>query len=169
MPVAAFTRLQAAIPALVTTLLVLAELLPLGLPYFGTVAPGLGVLAIFYWSIWRPDLMPASFVFAIGLVHDLAAGIPLGLTALVYVATHWLCISQRQVLLRTSFPVGWAAFALVALGGSLLQWVLATIYHLRLIAPQPVLVQMVETVIVYPAVYWLLSRTETGLLRPVDP
>lgn len=168
MPAAALHRLQSAIPALLTALLALAELLPLGLPYFGTVAPGLGLLAVFYWSIWRPDLMPAPFVFAVGLVHDLAAGMPLGLTSLVYVATHWLCISQRQVLVLASFPVGWAALALVASGGSVLQWILATLYHLRLVAPQPVLVQMAETVIVYPAVYWLLSRTETGLLRPAD-
>ncbi len=71
------------VPGFVAVGLLLFSVLPLGLPYFGDVRPLLILIAVFYWSIFWPELMPAILVFAIGLGFDLLAGGPPGIMALV--------------------------------------------------------------------------------------
>src|SRR3546814_14355387 len=71
-------------------------------------------MAVFYWSIFRADLMTMLGAFLIGLFLDLLSGGPLGLNAATLLLIHELGVSQRRVFLGSSFLVNWTAFALVA-------------------------------------------------------
>ena len=144
---------------------VLFEIVPLGVRHLADVAPLLGLIAVYYWSIYRPQLIPAPFVFAVGLVHDLLSGGPLGLMALVLVALHIFCVSQRRVLIGRSFGVGWFGFMLVAPGAALLEWIVASIYFMHPMDPVPLLVQLVLTIVLYPPLNWLFNRVELAVAR----
>ncbi|MFQ5974593.1 MAG: rod shape-determining protein MreD, partial [Alphaproteobacteria bacterium] len=72
------------VPITITALLILMAALPLPLPFYGVAAPWLPLMGVYYWAILRPDLMPRSAVFAIGLFQDALMGTPLGLSAVIY-------------------------------------------------------------------------------------
>ena len=65
-------------PMAITLLLVMVSVLPMHIPFFGTVSPVLSLMAVYYWSIFRPDLMPSFAVFGAGLFQDILSGTPLG-------------------------------------------------------------------------------------------
>ena len=161
----AFRRLQAIVPAATLILFAFFEALPLGLPHGAIVMPLFTVIGVFYWSIYRPDLVPALLVFAIGLLHDLLAGGPIGLMALLLVALHALCAAQRRVFVGKSFAVGWWGFAMVAIGVGALDWLVASFYYLHLMNPRPLFVQLILTIALYPALNWLFNRAEMTVLR----
>jgi rod shape-determining protein MreD len=158
-------RLQALLPILSSVFLVLLGLAPVGLPHFESVAPAFALMAVFYWSIFRSDLMTMLGAFMIGLLLDLLSAGPLGLNALALVLVHELGMAQRKVFLGSSFLVNWAAFALVV--GAVLPagWVVVSLLHWRLLPTAPLLAQLLLSLTLYPAVYWLLSRLERRWLR----
>lgn len=165
----ALRRLQSLLPLVTSLLLVAFGLAPSGLPHFGLVGPALALMAVFYWSIFRADLMSMASAFAIGLVVDLLSGGPLGLNALILLLTHELGVSQRRVFMGSSFFVNWWAFSMVAFGAAVIGWALASLLHWHLSPPGPVVAQLGLSLFCYPAVYWLLSRMERRLLRPGIP
>ena len=66
--------------------LMLVNALPTRLPGFAPVVPLLPLIGVYYWSIYRPDLMPPALAFGLGILNDVIAGIPLGVSSLVYLA-----------------------------------------------------------------------------------
>ena len=70
-------------PFLTSVILIMLSALPLYLPGYGEIAIEVGLVSVFYWSIYRPDLFPSVAALALGLWQDILVGSPLGLNALV--------------------------------------------------------------------------------------
>ena len=62
----------------------MAAMVPLRVPDLSPIVPSLAIIAIYYWVIYRPDLMPGWAVFLLGLIQDLLGGGPVGVHALVF-------------------------------------------------------------------------------------
>ena len=67
------------------------------LPAASTLAPDIVLIAVFYWTVHRPDLMRLWTVFVIGLLSDVLSGTPLGVHPLVLVLVHAAIISQHKM------------------------------------------------------------------------
>ena len=150
--------LRTLLPGLVTLLAVLITVLPLGVSFAAVVTPFLSLMAVYYWSIYRPDLLPPAAVFAIGVLQDILTGGPVGLLALVLLLVQALAVSQRRILLGQAFSVEWAGLLLVAAGAGLVSWLLACVYFLVLVPPLPFVVQALITAALYPLGSWLFTR-----------
>jgi rod shape-determining protein MreD len=162
-------RARALLPLLSSLVLVLIGLLPLGLPHFGAVAPALALMAVFYWSIFRADLMTMPGAALIGLFLDLLGGGPLGLNTLILLLVHALGVSQRRIFLGSSFLVNWSGFALVATVTAAGGWAVVCLLHWTLLPVLPLIGQWGLSLAIYPAIYWLLSRLERRYLRSLAP
>ena len=127
--------------------------------------PNVGLIAAYYWGIYRPDLFPATAAFAVGLWQDVLTGTPLGMNALVLLAIHWFILSQRRFFQGKSFAVVWWAFALVATATAALLWLIAMAYHARLLDATPAAFQGALTVALYPFLTWVFARTQHAVLR----
>jgi len=159
--------LRGAVPGLLAVGLLLFSVLPLGLPYFGDVRPLLILIAVFYWSIFWPELMPAILVFSIGLGFDLLAGGPPGIMALVLLLVRGVCVNQHRPIVGQTFVVGWLGFALIAVGAYLVLWLLHSIYYFTLFDPRPLVGQFVITVLFYPLVAWAFTMVQSWISRSV--
>jgi len=155
--------LRSLTPALLTVVLVLATGLPLGLPGLPTVMPWLALMAVFYWTLHRPDLLPAGAVFLLGLLQDAISGTALGFHAALLLAVHWVVLTQRWVFYRKSFNVVWWGFSLVASGAAVAAWVLGSVLAWKPIDPRLMLVQLALTVALYPPVAWASRRAHRTL------
>ena len=116
--------LRLAVPQVLLLVLLLLNLMALPLPYAGMVKPALVMMAVYYWAIYRPTLVPPWLCFMTGLLMDIISGMPPGLNALILVAVQWLVRDQRRFLMGQPYITIWAVFGFVMTAAALLQWVL---------------------------------------------
>lgn len=154
-----------AAPGAVTLLLVLVGVTPLQVPFYGRIAPMLALMSIYYWAIHRPDLMPLSLVFAVGLVHDALTGAPLGIHSLVFLVCHWMVLGQRRFLVGRSFVVLWWGFFMLMLLAAALDWVAFSAYFARVMPVEPVVFRTLLTVALFPVAAWAFIQVHRGFVR----
>ena len=153
-------------PFALTLALLLASLVPLPLPAYASVTPSFMVMAVYFWTLHRPDLMPASAVFAIGLLQDFLTGGVLGVSAIVLLALGFATGSQRRFLGGALFVTVWAGFVVNSAGAAILAWGLNTLSAGTMFDPRPALFQYLLTVGLYPSMGWILARAQRAILRP---
>jgi rod shape-determining protein MreD len=112
---------RAAFPAVVTALLMVLASAPAGLPAAG---PAIAFAAVFFWSVFRPAILPPPAVFALGLLQDLLGFAPLGTGVLTLLLVHGLALRLRGFLARRSFVVVWLACGVTSLLAAALGFVL---------------------------------------------
>lgn len=100
-------------------------------PFTGFVQIPIVLLIIYYWSIYRPTLLPAFLVFLAGLFLDIMGGGPLGVNALIFFAVHRIVTDQRSFLLGQSFLMIWLGFGIVNSGVVLLRWLVFGVFQLN--------------------------------------
>ncbi len=152
-------------PAVTTLFFALLNVVPLGLPAISDVMPVVTMMAVFYWSVYRPDLLPPAVVFLLGLAHDILTGGPTGLMALILLAIHGVTLTQRQVFLGKPFFIAWLGFAVVSAGGFLLIWILTCILSQQLLLTPAVPFQFLMTVVSFPLAAWVFVRVHRYLVR----
>ncbi len=145
--------------------LVILSATPLRIPEFGPIAPNVGLIAAYYWGIYRPDLFPASAAFALGLWQDVLVGTPLGMNAVMLLAMHWFIRGQRRFFQGKTFAVVWWAFALVTTAATFLLWLTSMAYHGQLLDAAPAVFQGLLTLALYPFLTWVFARTQHAVLR----
>lgn len=147
-------------------LLVLAVVLPhvIGLTRIG---PNLTLVAVYYWAIYRPDLLGYGSAFGIGVAQDLLAGTPPGVGALVFLLTHAAVVGQHRFFNARPFVVTWWAFGLVAAGAFIINWLGVSLVQGVLVDGKAAFYGYLMTVAVYPVVGWVLARLQIALLRDV--
>lgn len=148
-----------------TVLLLLVAIMPTRIPGYGGVAPLLAMMGVYYWAIFRPDLLPPLAAFAIGLLYDVMAGGPLGVNALVMLLVQGVTASQRRFFLGKTFLVAWWAFAMVAGGAMAIAWLLVSGLYGQIVEPRAVFFEYLLTVALYPLLGWLLARTQVAVLK----
>ncbi|UUX49489.1 rod shape-determining protein MreD [Nisaea acidiphila] len=152
-------------PAATTLFLVLLSAVPLGIPGYAQVAPSLTLMSVFYWAVYRPDLMPPSLVFLVGLAEDLLNGYPFGLTAIVFLGVYGITGTQRPTFLSKPFFIVWGGFVVISFGAFLLGWMLMSVFTLSWIFPDTVLFRFGLTATLFPAAAWIFVRIHRYLVR----
>lgn len=140
-----------------------ADLLPLSGSVPRVLAPSLTTCVLYFWTVYRPDLLPAVAVFAVGIVLDAVGGLPLGLTPLALLLVRSFLLSGQRFLLTQPFAVIWACFLPAVLLLETLRWVLAVLFWGRLFPVEPLLIEAGLTFAAYPLVGWPLTFLQRRL------
>jgi rod shape-determining protein MreD len=152
-------------PAVTTMFLALLSVVPLGLPALSDVMPAFTMMAVFYWSVYRPDLVPPVVVFFLGLTQDILVGNPTGLMALTLLAIHGVTLTQRQAFLGKPFFVAWLGFAVISAGAFVLMWLVICILAAELLLTPAVVFQYILTTVSFPLAAWVFVRVHRYLVR----
>jgi rod shape-determining protein MreD len=155
------------VPFALALVLVLVSALPAILPVFREAAPAWVLIAVFHWSVYRPDLMPVQAAFVIGLLQDLLLGLPPGVSALIYVILRGCSGIIARHATGRSFLKLWLLFAAVATAAAVVRHLIMIVWHEQLIDPTPAMVELMLTVAAYPVAGWALTRLQKGLLAHV--
>ena len=153
------------LPVGMVLVLILVNALPTRVPGFAAVVPLLPLIGVYYWSIYRPDLMPPALAFCLGLLNDVISGIPLGVSSLLYLLVQGMTASQRRFFHGKPFRIAWWGFGLVSGGAFILQWLLASLLLGRTLELRAVGFEFLMTLSFYPLLSWLFARTQLALLR----
>lgn len=152
------------VPAGATFLLSLASAIAWPMPFVGSVAPSLVLASVYYWAVYRPDLLGVLAVFLLGLLNDAIHFFPLGLSAFIFVGARQLAFSQRRLFIGQTFYMLWFGFGIVAGLSFLLRYAVLSLAAGAAMTGFPVFVQFLMTFIVFPLVAWVLIRLQRALL-----
>ena len=153
------------VPFGLTLGLMLFALTSTQVPGLSHVTPMYSLAAIYFWSIYRPDLIGYGTAFGIGLLEDLLTGAPLGCSALILLLCQYLVFRQPKFFNAKPFGIFWLAFGVLALGAGLIKWICV-----GLVAPGgftrfgDMFAAVLMTVAVYPVIAWLLAKAQIKLL-----
>lgn len=150
-------------PMATTFLAVLAGGIPLGIPFVGPVTPPFALMAVFFWTVRRPEPVPLVVTFAFGLIVDALGGQAFGSTALILVGVQILVSTQRRFFAGKHFALTWWGFLLVAPATAMAAWFFNAAVHGGFSPPGPLLVQLVLTFLLFPPVAWLLGLVDQAL------
>jgi rod shape-determining protein MreD len=156
------------VPFLTTLLFVLISVVPLDIPGFAVVAPAFALMAVFHWTIYRPDLLPPVTVFIAGLLLDLLNGTPyVGTSALSLLLVRTVLMGQRRFFINRLFPVLWAGFLGTAAAVVVFEWALVSALHGAPLGARPFIFEAALTVASFPVGSYLLARAQRAFLTRV--
>lgn len=150
-------------PLLLTLLLLLLTLVQTHIQKFGAVMPMFVLISVYYWAIYRPDLMPMFLIFLLGILHDLLGGGLVGLQAFILLAAYGFVSRQRRFFHGKSFGVVWWGFMLVGLFAAILQWGFVAGIERQLVSPWPVFFSYLLSVAFFPIVALMMVAVHRTL------
>lgn len=151
-------------PFLLSVALVVLSVVPMPMPGFAPVVPAFAVMSIYHWAIYRPNLMPVSAVFAIGVLYDLLTGAPAGLFAVVFLTVYGVALTQRRFIAGKSFLIYWFGFAILAFGAAVQAWLLASLWNQMFLDFRAVWFQYLISIGVFPLIAWIFMKWQQALL-----
>lgn len=148
-----------ALPYLFMLGLLILNIVALPVPVLSGVKVPFAFMAIYYWAMYRPAILPSWLLFVSGLVFDIVSGLPLGINALSYVLLGWLITRRRRFLLSQPFPVIWFFFGIFSAAMLALQWAVFCILHWTVINPVLITSSWALGCFLFPAVSIMLRLT----------
>jgi rod shape-determining protein MreD len=159
--------LRSVTPFMMTLMLILLGAMPISMPIDLPIAPAFGLMAVFYWSVYRPDLLPAVAVFALGLLQDLIAGAPLGITAVIWLGTFGIVLNQRKIFLGKPFAMSWWGFSMVAIAAGAARWLISSALAGRLLDAHRLTAELASTILLFPLLVSLFVLTHRRILPKI--
>lgn len=130
------------------------------MPHAGDFKPFFLLMAVYYWAIYRPTVMPVAYTFALGLLLDFLTNLPLGLSALVLLALQTIVRRSRLFLMGQPYMMVWLGFAVLSLAYTFSFWFLMSIANGGFV-PAASLVQMLVaallSVLLFPVATLILQ------------
>ena len=145
------------IPFLSVLFLIIIMVLPYNMPLIGDIMPFLTLIGVYYWSVFKPELLPVGVVFVLGLLQDILLGSPLGLTSLLLVVVQQFIYFQGRQFLERDFIFNWFVFVMLVIGFGLLSWGITSLYFRVFLDYLGVIGQILLTIAFYPIITWVLG------------
>ena len=159
-----FDIVRLIVPVLTITVLVIASFLPFNISQEVVIFPSLTLITIFYWAIYRPDLVPPVFIFLIGLLKDIGTGTPVGLMASVFLIIYSVSFGQRRFFIGKTFYYTWFGFAVISGASLFIIWVMSALFLGRVGVLMIPLMQYFLSVVIFPVVIWFFVRLQRHLV-----
>jgi rod shape-determining protein MreD len=152
------------LPVLTTLAAALLALEPVPLPGYAALTPALTLMALYHWTLYRPDLLPPIALFAIGVGYDLLCGGPPGVTPLFLLLSRAAVLRCRRWFINRTFPFVWAGFTVLASAAIFGLWLLDCILAWKLLDISGSIFRAALTVALFPIASFLLGRTQHALM-----
>ena len=147
-------------PSAVLLVAVVIAAVPWALPESAIfILPLLLIILVFVLTVQQGHELPSLSVFAGGLIMDILTAGPLGYWAAIFLLTHTLAGLYRKRVKRRDFGGLWLTFAATAVAVSASGWGLASLYFVRVIDWQPMVIAGVTAIVLFPLVAWPMRRS----------
>lgn len=158
---------RAGIAQAFTVFLLLLSLVSFSIPHTDTIKPLLILVPFYYWTIYRPSLLPLFYVFIMGLLVDFVLGFPVGLHAILFIVIRIIIKSQRLFLMGQPYLMFWLGFAIVSTSLYALEWAFFSMRYLSFMPLSGVFSSNVVTILFFPFIALILTFIQK-ILPPVS-
>jgi rod shape-determining protein MreD len=137
----------------IVAMLVLVLMANWVLPYFAVLKPQIVLVAVFYWMLYRPTMMPPWLIFCVGVLLDCMNPVmPLGLHGFSYLLIAGLLKPRRRMLMGQPFMMVWVAFIVVMMTDIFIKCLVLWMFSPYDIQAGVVVLNGVVTILLFPVV-----------------
>ena len=122
------------------------------------IYPCLILIALYYWTLYRPHLVPVEQLVLLSLVQDGIYAYPLGFSALRLLTDYTLLTTQKRILKSQRFLWTWGGFGIFALADGLVYLGLMSCIKKQWVDFMPVVPGIIMTVALFPLGVALANR-----------
>lgn len=126
------------------------------------------LMALYYWSLFRPTLLPLWLVFIAGLGFDLLGGGILGVYALLFLVVRVFVTRQRRFLIGQTFMMIWLGYALLSSVFVLMQWAMLSVLSLQMLPIGESLLHALLSTVFFLPIYMMLHVAHQLLPMPMS-
>lgn len=144
-------------------LLWVIDMISLNIAGFQDIKPSFMVMVIFYWSIYRPTLIPSWMAFIMGIILDLVTGMPVGLSACLFVIIQRILIDQRLTFTGQAFLTVFFGYISVSVFFYGAQWLVFGLINSYFVSYELMLGKMIMALIFFPVFYLVIHLTHKVL------
>ena len=141
-------------PKMLAIFLMLLTVMPYKIISLPAFLPMIDVIFIYYWCLYKPQIVQNWFVFIIGILRDIISINPVGVSALTYLVIRQIILYKRNEQAKYKhlqlFSTIWKGFAVIALISILCKWVLLSILSGELFSLQIMILHLTLSILVYP-------------------
>ena len=136
------------IPTLTALISLFLNIVPYKINNASILMPDFFYIVIYYWTVYRPQLLPCLIILLLGLLKDIIEYNTLGISSLSALFFQLVIISQRKFLFNRTFIVVWLGFA----------FCLAIILALQNYSWTILISRWLISIFAYVPLHWALSR-----------
>lgn len=149
------------LPLLVSAALILFSFLPLKSDIADNARPETGLMCVYFWLVYRPDLFNLGVVFVLGMVADAASSAPFGSGLTAMLVMYLMVTNLIKYLNGRTFIVLWVGIAALLPVCLLVRWLLVSVYYEQMMPVSLVLFSYLTSLACYPLVgglnAWVLN------------
>lgn len=132
----------------------------------GTPEVVLGVL--FFWALYRPQLISFSFLIVLGFWLDVMETSPLGWTSFTWTFFGFLVWSQRRLLIKAPFGMVWGAFSFFSTGLIIINGMVFSLVNSCPIGVERLWGSSLMTIATYPLIFYLLVCVDRRIIKGLN-
>jgi rod shape-determining protein MreD len=153
----------------VIILFLLLNVVSFSMPHAGDFKPFFLLMAVYYWAIYRPTVMPVAYTFVLGLILDFLTELPPGMSALIMLVLQTVVRRSRLFMMGQPYVMVWLGFGITCLTYTLAFWLLMSLKNVSFV-PFASFVQMLMAALLSLFLFPLASLLLQGVHRvlPVD-
>ncbi len=136
------------------------------------ISPWLVLIAIWFWGLYRADLVPVWFIFCVGLLGDFYSGnIPYGTHPVIFVLGYLILLPQRRFIISQNFLMQWLLFSIFAFFSYLLRFTIVFFFTLSAYSYKENALSLFIVIMCYPIFYrfFSLCYNFVSSYDPIDP
>jgi rod shape-determining protein MreD len=122
------------------------------------IQPNLLLIIIYYWSLYRTDLLPIEQLVLISLILDGIYAYPLGFSALRLLSAYSLLMTQKRIISHQRFHWVWGGFSVFVIIDAFIYAILLSCVKDVWTGILPLVPGMLLTVGLYPLAVWGINR-----------
>jgi len=139
----------------------LGDTLRLPAPVGAEISVPFLTIAVYFWTVYRPDLLSPLAVLPCALIADLLAGLPLGVTPASLLICMGLILTQRRFLSAEPFLMLWGGYVAMSVMFHTLLWLFMSLFSWHIFTTVPLMARAGLGIALFPAmaaVFLLVNR-----------
>ncbi|MDI9408997.1 MAG: rod shape-determining protein MreD [Candidatus Pacebacteria bacterium] len=137
-------------------------------PTIGLVRPYYGLAVVFYWSIYRTDLLPLVGLFVLGIVYDFGSGGLVGLTPLLYLLLRGVIGELAAQFRLQGFLVNWGFWLLVVVLAMTIDSVVNSLVSGRQVSIMILAVDAIVSWLLFPPIFMVMEWLRQKYLGDIE-
>ena len=157
--------LQHSLPFLLSLLYILINYAPSRLWLLNDIRPAVGVICVFYWMLYRPDLFNMVVVFVLGFISDILSSAPMGTDIISFLAIYVVISNLSSLFNNKPFTFIWLGFGIVFIGVAFLKWLISSIYYAHFLPLSTLFFTLLFTIACYPVISFINDAARKYLMN----
>ncbi len=148
----ALNHFYALMPLLFSVVLVALSYLPLKSSLANNARPDIGLMCVYFWLIYRPDLFNLCSVCFLGIFVDIVSSTPFGNYLFSMLVMYLLVTNLVKYLNGRVFVVLWVGITVLMPICFFVQWLLLSVYYAEPLPVLPLIFSYLVSLAFYPIV-----------------